>query len=261
MVSIRQRQELIIAQAYEKGHVTVKDLANELGVSEATIRRDLRGLADQGQLQLTHGGAYVAKDFNYSFRSKAARNVESKRVIGKLASELVKDGDQIFLDSGTTCFEMAKYLRAKQGLSVIVNSLRLAEELSSPGVNVVMLGGQYRPERLDTVGPLAMASCDQLRGYLAIIGVDGIEKDFGLAASDIDSSHLFRLAARNARETVLVADSSKFNIPSLYKIVGWESVSRVITDVRPSRDWEEFFSSQGIDVIFPDGKQQEAGTS
>jgi hypothetical protein len=113
-------------------------------VSEATVRRDLHGLAAEGLLQLNHGGASVVRGSDHSFLSKLTQNVEAKQTIAQLAAQLVCDGEQLFLDSGTTCFAMTAFLRAKRGLSVIVNSIRTAQELA-PGINVLMLGGQYRP--------------------------------------------------------------------------------------------------------------------
>ncbi len=250
--SARQRSERILAQIYERGRVTVKDLAAEMDVSEATIRRDLRALSENGQLELVYGGAVLKRSLDYSFRSKAARNVEAKRAIGRLAAGLIDDGEQIFLDSGTTCFELAAFLKRKQSLSILVNSARLALELDTPGLNVIMLGGQYRPERMDTIGPLALSSLDQLRGYVAVIGADGLGMDFGLTASDIDSAHLYRLAVRNARQAYLVVDHTKFKAPSLFKIVEFDAISRVITDRRPGDEWMDFFEAGGIDVLYPD---------
>ena len=246
---MKQRHEQILAEVFEKRHVTAKDLAAEMAVSEATIRRDLKVLAAQGRLELVYGGATPLRAGDYSFRSKAERNVEAKRVIGRLAAELVADGGQIFLDSGTTTFEMAPFLKRKRELSVIVNSTRLAAELDAPGVSVIMLGGKYRPARLDTIGPLATAALEQLRGYTAFIGADGLSRDFGLTAADIESASLYRLAVRNARQTVLVADHSKFLSPSLFKIVDWEAVACVVTDEKPGTEWMEFLEAKGIKTI------------
>jgi DeoR/GlpR family transcriptional regulator of sugar metabolism len=104
---------------------------------------------------------------------------------------------------------------------------------------------------MDTIGPLAMATLDQLRGYLAFIGADGLSREFGLTAGDIDSAHLYRLAIGNARQTTLLADHTKFESPSLFKIVGFEAISRVVTDVQPSVEWMEFFQAKGIQVVYP----------
>jgi len=248
---IRQRRERILDELFKTGHVWVKGLAAALNVSEATVRRDLRALAETDQVEPVYGGAVLARTSDYSFRKKATRNVEAKRVIGRLAGSMVQDGEQVFLDSGTTCFEIAPHLKHRHGVSVIVNSARLALELDAPGLQVILLGGQYRPERMDTVGPLAVNTLEQLRGYVAFIGADGLSTDFGLAASDIESAHLYRSAIKNAREVVLVVDHTKFESPSLFKIVDFDAISRVVTDCDPGPEWREYLSSASVDLVTP----------
>jgi len=253
--SAQHRGESILSQIYEKGRVTVKDLAGEFSVSDATIRRDLRALAEGGQVELVYGGAALVKAHDYSFQSKGMRNVEDKRVIGELAAGLVGDNEQIFIDSGTTSFQMAQFLKGRRGLSIIANSARLALELDTPGLNVILLGGQYRPHRMDTIGPMATAALEQLRGYVAFIGADGLSMEFGLAANDIESAHLYDLAVRNSRKAVLVADHTKFLAPSLFKIVEFDAISQVVTSRRPLAEWMSFFDDRGIDVICPEGEE------
>ncbi|MFW6132379.1 MAG: DeoR/GlpR family DNA-binding transcription regulator [Planctomycetota bacterium] len=247
----RQRRQTILTEAYQRGHVTVRDLAERCDCSEATVRRDLRALAEAGQLKLTHGGAYLPRSASYAFRSKAMRNVDAKRAIGRKAAELARDGDQVFLDSGTTCLQLARFCRAREGLSVIVNSVRAAEELDAPGLDVILIGGQYRPDRMDAVGPIATAALDNLRGYVAFIGTDGLGMDFGPSASDIESAEVYGLAVRNAREAVLLADASKFACPSLYRICPWDAIGRVVTDRPPQPEWSDFFTEREIEVILP----------
>lgn len=249
--TIQQRREGILALAYQDGHVSVRQLADHLSVSEATVRRDLHGLAAEGLLEVSHGGAAVARNSDTSFLSKSMRNKESKKEIARLASSLVQDGDQIYIGSGTTCFGMASYLRSRKGLSIIVNSVRTALELRAPGIDVLMIGGQYRPERMDTVGPLASESLERLRGYRAFLGTDGISRDFGLTSIDIESAHLLQLAARNARECILLADSSKFDRPALYKIVDLQMLSTIVTEKKPAPEWAEFFQQQNIKILYP----------
>ena len=252
--TIQQRRDAILTHAYQSGHVSVRAIASELHVSEATIRRDLRELAAEGLLKLTHGGASVIKTSDYSFISKSRRNIEAKRIIAQMASELITDGDQLFLDSGTTCFEMTAFLRSKKSLSVIVNSVRTAQELDAPGVNVLLLGGQYRSDRMDAVGPIAYEVLERFRGYRAFLGTDGLSLDFGLTSVDVDSAHIFSLAAHSARECVLLADSSKFDNPSLYKITDFNCISTVITEKPLSAEWQEFFDNQDVNVLYPKGQ-------
>ncbi|MBN1867443.1 DeoR/GlpR transcriptional regulator [Candidatus Sumerlaeota bacterium] len=253
--STDQRHERILGEVYEKGRAAVKDLAVSLSVSEATVRRDLKKLAGNGRIELIYGGATLARPSDFSFHSKEMRHIQDKRLIGRLAARLISNNDQIFLDSGTTCFQIASHIKMKRNLTVMANSARLATELSAPGLNVVLLGGQYRPDRMDTVGPLTTRTLENLRGYVAFIGCDGLSMDFGLTASDIDSAHLHALVIANSRETVLVADHSKFAAPSLYRIVGFESLTRIVTDRRPDEEWMQFLGERGIEVVCPDSEE------
>lgn len=249
--STRQRRDKILSQLHESGHLAVKDLSVGLAVSEATIRRDLRSLAADNLLELVYGGASLLRSHDFSFRSKMTRNLDAKKLIGKLAADLVADGDTVLLDSGTTCFQMVPLLKRKRGMKVIVNSARLAPELDAPGLDVILIGGQYRPERMDAVGPLATAMLEQLRGYVAFIGTDGLGMDFGLTAGDIENAHFYRVATRNARQVVLLVDNTKFSSPSLFKIVDFDVMSHVVTDKAPSREWVDFLESKGLKLVVP----------
>jgi DeoR/GlpR family transcriptional regulator of sugar metabolism len=243
------RRSHVLNDLIERKQVTASEVAARLQVSEATVRRDLKSLADEGYAELIHGGARLPRGVDFSFHVKQMRQGEAKAVIGRLAASLVHDDDLIFLDSGTTCAAMAAHLSGRRGLRVVLNSPRLATELRGP--QMIMLGGQYRPERMDTVGPLAHATLAELRGYMAFVGADGLDMDVGPSASDIDSAHLHRLAVANARETALLADHSKFAAPSLFRIVDWSRITVIVTDQKPSAAWCDFLAARTIRLLFP----------
>lgn len=252
-LSTEKRREWILEQLAARGHVGVRDLADGMSVSEATIRRDLRRLADSKLADLVYGGATIPRDNDHSIQYRTARQAEAKRVIGKLAAELVTDGEMLYVDSGTTCYEMKAHLLKKRALTVIVNSTRLAVELGGgPDLSLIMIGGHYRPERMDAVGPLAANAIDQLRGYLAFIGADGLSVDFGVSANEIQTAYLYQHVIKNARETILLADHTKFASPSLFRIADLDQVSRVVTDRRPDDRWVDALSARGIDLIYPE---------
>jgi len=241
-----------MSQLLDSKHVTVKELAQSMDVSGATVHRDLKALAAEDELLLVHGGAVLPRQRDFSFRAKLLRAGEQKRIIGRLAAALVRDGDQVFLDSGTTCFEMVPYLKQMHSLTVLANSARLALELNAPGLSVLLTGGEYRPDRMDTVGPMAMNTLKQVRGYVAFIGADGLRMDFGPSASDVASAHLHRLVVENARQAVLLVDSSKFGGASLFQIVDWPRISKVVTDREPDEPWKRFFEEKNIEVSYPE---------
>lgn len=254
--NIPQRRDLILDRLYEQGSVEVTTLAEHMRVSESTIRRDLRRMADEGLVELTHGGASVLGNANFSFYAKSARNADAKHAIGRLAATLVDDSDQIFLDSGTTCLALARRLRARRNLSAIVNSARTAQELVSPGANVILLGGKFRPERMDSVGPLAAATLERLHGFKAFIGSDGVARDFGPTSIDIESASLFGQAVANAREAVLMVDATKFDTTALYRIVDWRSITTLVTDRHPGPEWAAFLEQRAIRLLIPEDAAQ-----
>jgi len=246
----QERRKQILAQLYDRKHLTVKELAASMDVSGATVRRDLKALADDDELVLVHGGATINRKRDFSFQAKQLRAVDEKRVIGRLAASLVRDGDQVFLDSGTTCSEMVPSLKKLNGVTVLTNSARLALELNAPGLSVFLIGGQYRPERMDTVGPMAMRALNQVRGYAAFIGADGLSMDFGPSAGDVDSADLHHMVVENAREAVLLVDGSKFGGASLFQIFDWSRITKVVTDCEPEDPWKRFFEEHNVEVFY-----------
>ena len=244
-----ERRKQIMAQLVDRQRLTVKELAAAMQVSGATVRRDLKALAGEEELLLVHGGATLPPQREFSFRAKQLRAVEQKRVIGRLAAALLADGDQVFLDSGTTCSEMVPYLKKLHGVTVLTNSARLALQLNAPGLSLFLIGGEYRPDRMDTVGPMAMSTLSQVRGYVAFIGADGVSMDFGPSACDAASAHLHRLVIENAREAVLLVDSSKFGGASLFQIVDWPLIKKIVTDREPEEPWKRFFDEKCIEVV------------
>lgn len=251
-ITSTQRRDMILSEAYENGKALIKPLAERIGVSEATVRRDIKSLADSGKLELIFGGATLPHKSDFSFHSKEMRNVDAKRIVGRLASDFVNDNEIIFMDSGTTCFQMIPFLKSKRNLSVIVNSARLALEFENFSANVIMLGGQYRPDRMDTVGPMTSTAMEQLRGFKCFCGADGLGMDFGMTAGDIESAHIYRQALQNAKERILLVDHTKFLNPSLFKIESFDIIDRVITDLKPSDEWMDFLGRLEIDVYWPE---------
>ena len=254
-----ERRKLIMTQLLDRKQVTVKELAAEMAVSDATVRRDLRALAHEQGLKLVHGGAALPQERDYSYQARLMRAVEEKKVIGRLASQLMRDGDHVFLDSGTTCSELVPYIKRMHEVTILTNSARLALELNSPGVHVFLIGGEYRPDRMDSIGPMAVSALNQVRGYTAFIGSDGLSMDFGPSASDLASAHLHRQVIANATATVLLADNNKFGGASLFQIVEWTQISAVVTDKEPDDSWKEFLGGRNIRLIFPssDDAQQD----
>jgi DeoR/GlpR family transcriptional regulator of sugar metabolism len=252
-----ERRKLIMSQLLEHKQVTIRELAELLEVSDATIRRDLRVLAVEVGLKLVHGGAALPRERDFSYQARLMRATEEKKVIGSIASALVRDGDHVFLDSGTTCSELVPFVKRMHDITILTNSARLALELDASGVHVFLIGGEYRPDRMDAIGPMALNTLNQVRGYTACIGADGLSMDFGPSANDLASADLHRQVVANALSTILLVDHNKFGGASLFQIVDWSKIATVITDQKPDAAWLEFFNENEITILYPGSNGQD----
>ena len=229
-----ERVGAILEQLSSHGSVSVADLATELAVSPATIRRDLELLDDQRLLTRTHGGA-VAQGVLYELplRYKTARHQEEKRRIAVEAASRVADGEAVGLTGGTTTTEVARVLVERQRLTVVTNALNIASELAiRPNLKLVVTGGWARSESYELVGPLAEQALAGLNLDTVFLGVDGISFEAGLMTHHEVEAHTNLALIERARRTVVVADSSKIGRTAFARICPIERVDELITDAQ-----------------------------
>jgi DeoR/GlpR family transcriptional regulator of sugar metabolism len=241
--------------------VSIASLSNELKVSEMTIRRDLRQLEMMGLCRRTHGGAVslrglLVQDMPYSEREYLY--VAEKVAIGHAAAELVKEGETIAIDAGTTTAQMAAALVGRQNITVITNSLRVLNHLcNSPGITVISTGGSVstavneEPGRADPclVGPLAEATLRRFRPNKAFMGTTGLTITDGLSNSVIEQAELKRLMMELSAEVILLADHSKFGRVASAIAGPVTMLHRVITDSGISPQMKRALEELGIEVI------------
>ena len=247
------RHRKIIEQLGSAGRVCVRDISQLLGVTEVTIRRDLALLERKGLLKKTYGGAVPAgPQVKASVRYRQTRKPIAKKIIGKLASELINDGDVIYLEAGSTCYEIISYLTERKNLTIIVNSLYLMRRLGElAGHKIIIIGGQYRPDRMDMVGPAAELAIAQLGGFKAFTGADDITIDAGISGADVVTVGFAKLVLERASQVVFVGDSSKFDNPALYKIADIDQLDYIVTNTRPSKAWQQVAKKKNIKLIYP----------
>jgi DeoR family transcriptional regulator, aga operon transcriptional repressor len=230
---MRQADRLsrILERLSAAGSVGVVDVARDLGVSAATVRRDLALLEDQRLLARTHGGA-VAHGVLYELplRYRSSRHQEEKARIARSAAALVPDGASVGLTGGTTTTEVARALSDRR-LTVVTNSLSIASELAvRPNLKLVVTGGVARPESYELVGPLAESALDALNLDVALVGVDGVTARAGLTTHHEVEAHTNRALITHARRAIVVADSSKVGQVAFARICELDQVHAVITD-------------------------------
>jgi DeoR family transcriptional regulator, aga operon transcriptional repressor len=231
---MRQTERLssILEHIADGGSVGVSDLCRDLGVSAATIRRDLELLEEQRLLTRTHGGA-VAQGVTYELplRYKGARHQDQKRRIASIAAERVADGMAIGLTGGTTTTEVARAVVDRHRLTVVTNALNIASELAvRPNLKLVVTGGVARSESYELVGPLAEQSLASLNLDVVFVGVDGIDGHAGLTTHHEIEAHTNLALVDRAYLVVVVADSSKIGRVAFARICGLERVDLFITD-------------------------------
>jgi DeoR family transcriptional regulator, aga operon transcriptional repressor len=229
----QERFSAILQRLAHGGSVDVADLAEEIGVTAATIRRDLGMLEQQRLLARTHGGAVAhAVSYELPLRYKGVRCVEEKRRIAQEAASHVTEGMAVGLTGGTTAIEVARALADRPGLTVVTNALNIASELAvRPNLKLVVTGGVVRSNSYELSGPLAEASLATLNLDIVFVGVDGIEVRAGCTTHHDIEAHSNGAMIDRARQVVVVADSSKIGRVAFARICPIEAVTIVISDV------------------------------
>jgi DeoR family transcriptional regulator of aga operon len=221
----------ILERAAETGSVDVAQLAASLGVSGATIRRDLQSLSASHLLLRTHGGAVVGDvGQELSVGIKATRNQAEKRRIGRAAASLVEDGAVVGLTGGSTATELARALADRRGITVVTNAINIAAELATrPQITLVVIGGVARPS-YEMVGPAAEMMLDNYHLDIAFIGVDGLSAQEGCTTYHEMEAQTDRNFLERSRRSVVIADSSKLGKVTFARIVALSQIDDIVTD-------------------------------
>jgi len=215
--------------------VLVSDLSRDTGISEVTIRKDLTLLQNRNLLIRTRGGAMRKPVENNIEETAIARkrlfNFKEKALIGEEAAKMIKDGDFIMLDSGTTTLEVARHLDGFRHLHILTNAMNVATELIAyKRFDVVLLGGNVRTNSHSTVGPLALSVLKNFRGYKLFLGVDSFSIKDGVSTPDLEEALINQVMIQQADKVIAVFDSSKFNKRSYVHVANVNELDCVITD-------------------------------
>ena len=246
-----ERRERVRRIVVARRAVRVEDLKAELGVSVATIRRDLDELAGAGALRRVHGGAVSIDErlVEARFDAKAAEHAEGKRRIAARAVELIEPGETIYLDSGSTCLELARLLTARSDLTIVTNSLPAIVELAGRGPRIVVVGGELRSLSQAIVGPLTRSLLDQVFVDRAFMGTFGLSLEAGLTTSDASEAYTNELALSRARHVVLLTDASKLGTRSFAHAGRIDQIDTIVTDGALDGATMASFEHTGVEVL------------
>ena len=247
-----ERRQEILRQVSQQGRVSVAELGRQFGVSEVTIRADLQALADCNLLVRTHGGAVPASQglYDLSLALRREQHAQEKSRIGEAGAALVADGDAIFLDSSSTALAIAMHLKSRRHLTIITNSLAVAQEmLGAPGVTVVTPGGTVRRDTASLVGTDGLEMLRKFNIQKGFFGAHGINLPEGLTDVSSDEAEVKHPLVDMCRQVIAVLDATKWGQVGLASFARLEQIDTVITDVHAPADLVEQVRSLGVEVI------------
>lgn len=230
------RQLTLLSVVQTQGSVTVEQLAEKLGVTLQTVRRDVQRLADEGMLARFHGGVRVPSSTveNIAHQQRESLNAAGKSRIAQAVAQAVPNDCSLILNIGTTTEAIARALLQHSGLRVITNNLNVATILSaSPKTEVIVVGGVVRGRDRGIVGEAAVDFIQQFKVDIALIGISGIEADGTLRDYDYREVKVSQAIISHARQVWLAADGSKFNRPAMVEVGNLSQIDRLFTDATP----------------------------
>jgi DeoR family transcriptional regulator of aga operon len=250
---IDERRGLILDLVRRQRRATVAELADRFKTSLVTIRADLAALAADGALVRTRGGALPLRDEEeLPIDVKQTLHQEQKQRIAAAAARLIRDGETILLDSGTTTYALACQIRglALTGINVITNALNIATVLAPvPHVNLIMPGGQLRQQSFSLSGPIAVNALSGLNADRLFLGVDSLDPEIGLMTPYLQEAQFNAQMIRISRQVVAVADSSKLMRRNLSVIASVDQLHMLITDSAASPETVEELRRRGVEVV------------
>lgn len=227
-----ERKERILERLSKQKSVSLKELAAELFISEASIRRDIAALEQEGLVTRLYGGVTLSANRNgvipVSFRD--AEHSAQKEAIAKKAAALVRDGDTLMLDASSTVRRMLRYLTDRRDLTVITNNLRIFDEYGSSGIRLYATGGIYRAENHALVGAGAMETLSSLSADAVFFSSQGLSEEGEISDASEEETALRRVMLSRCRHRFFLCDSSKFGIRRTFTLCHKDDLDAVISD-------------------------------
>jgi DeoR/GlpR family transcriptional regulator of sugar metabolism len=245
-----QRKEYLLGVLKATGQIIAKSVSQELGLSEDTIRRDLRELASEGRLQRVHGGALPASAAVGDFAARQQLAPDGKVAIGRAAAKLVRPGQVVILDGGTTTLQLARHLPPDLKATVVTHSPTIAVALvEHPSIEVVLIGGRLFKHSVVAVGAAAIEAIARIRADLYFMGVTGIHPLAGLSTGDLEEAHIKRALIASAAETYVLVSAEKLNAASPYVIAAITDVDGMIVEPGVSAESLARYEREGFSVM------------
>jgi DeoR family glycerol-3-phosphate regulon repressor len=249
---LQKRQNEIMASVRLHGSCSIIELARELEVSDETIRRNIKPLVHQGLIDKVHGGVVLSQQQEPEppFGKRMNEHVEAKQLISARVATLIKDGDSIMLDTGSTTAYVARALGEHRNLSVVTNCTEIARTLAREASNRVHLcGGALRSDDCATFGSSAIDFVRQFQVNYAILSIGGVTADGGFMDYHLEEAEFSRAVIAQAKKTIVVADHSKFGNPNFIRVCDFDEVDMIVVEQAPSAEIEAALLEAGTAVI------------
>jgi len=246
-----ERQSAIMTAVERAGVAAIGELAGSLGVSDETIRRDVRHLSARGLVRKVHGGVALPEGrHETAFRLRMGERAEAKQAIARATAALVAEGESVLLDTGTTTAYVAQALAAHRDLMVVTNCTDIARSLAAgPGARVYMAGGELRADDGAVLGHQAIRFVEQFRVRTAILSVGGLDAGIGLMDHHVAGGEFSAAVIRHAERAIVVADHGKFGRHAPMRFAAFDEIDVVVTDREPPAAIARELESAGVTLI------------
>ncbi|GAA2722632.1 DeoR/GlpR family DNA-binding transcription regulator [Cellulomonas aerilata] len=245
-----QRRDHLLALLRDQGRIVAKDAAAELGISEDSVRRDLRELAAAGLCQRVYGGALPVSPAVADYETRGSVAVDSKARVARTAADLVRPGSTVILDGGTTALAVARALPRDLHATVVTHSPTVTVALADHvGVEVLVLGGRLFRHSMVTCGAAAAEAAQAVNADLFLLGVTGVHHEAGLTTGDADEAAMKRTLAGRAAETYVLGSREKLGTASPYRVLPLAEVTAVITDAAPDEPARRRLQDAGVPLL------------
>ena len=245
----KQRKSLLLERLSVDGRIVAKDLAQELGLSDDTIRRDLRELATEGLLQRVHGGALPAAPAAADLNVRRGIASASKQRVGKVAAGLIKSNSVVIIDGGTTALQIVRHLPLDAVCTVVTHSPTIAVALANhASITVIMIGGVLFRHSMVNIGAAAIESMSHIRADCYFMGITGVSIEEGLSTGDLEEAHIKRAFSERSAETIVLASEEKLAVASPYMVMPLEKATGIVLNGKKPRTFFSALKSQGLDV-------------
>ncbi len=245
-----ERRDRILEVLGRDQRVLASELASHFGVSEDTIRRDLRELAEAGLLRRVYGGAVPRSPASPTYARRKDESTSAKAAIARAAVKFLRDGQVAFLDAGTSAMEVAVHLPHDLKLTVVTNSVPVASALADhPNARVVLLGGTLLKETLGTVGPEVIDGYRRVRADVCVLGAASLHPDVGVGVFFHEDAEVKRAMVASAAEVMVVAASDKLGTSAPFVVGPLSIVNRLVTDGGVSEEAARTYADAGIEIV------------